>query len=306
MPPSAPAASPSSWSTSCWPPTRRGARPGSAYDDAAGRAEGPRPAGREGVRRREGRAAGARQGARAGCQSRGRGAERVGRAGGRRCCARSPTSSSRGARRRRGRLRRARARRARRATSPPRASSRATTSSSASCSARSTPSAGRKVSGARFYYLTGVGAQLQLGDAADRDPDGRGHGFAPMITPVLVKPEAMEGTGFLGPGGRERLPPRGRRPVPRRAPPRCRSRRTTWTRSSTRGRAPAALRRVVVLLPPRGRVLRQGHPGDHPGAPVRQGRDVLLLPARRRRRRAPAAARVGEGDARPRSRSPTG
>ena len=43
---------------------------------------------------------------------------------------------------------------------------------------------------------------------------------------------------------------------------------------------PAALRRLVVLLPPRGRLLRQGHPRHHPRALVRQGRDVQLLPAR--------------------------
>ena len=57
---------------------------------------------------------------------------------------------------------------------------------------------GAKVSGSRFYFLTGVGARLELAllnaamDLATR------HGFVPTITPTLVKPEIMAGTGFLG------------------------------------------------------------------------------------------------------------
>ncbi len=56
---------------------------------------------------------------------------------------------------------------------------------------------GAKVSGARFYFLRGVGAQLQwamLNLAVSRAMAG---GFTPMIPPVLVKPESMDGTGFL-------------------------------------------------------------------------------------------------------------
>ena len=57
---------------------------------------------------------------------------------------------------------------------------------------------GAKVSGARFYFLRGIGARLQwamLNLAVDK---AIANGFIPMIPPVLVKPEAMEGTGFLG------------------------------------------------------------------------------------------------------------
>ena len=57
---------------------------------------------------------------------------------------------------------------------------------------------GTKISGSRFYVLTGIGAQLELallnlamGKAAE-------WGFTPMMPPALVKPSAMEGTGFLG------------------------------------------------------------------------------------------------------------
>ena len=57
---------------------------------------------------------------------------------------------------------------------------------------------GAKVSGARFYFLRGIGARLELALmnlALDR---ALGNGFVPLITPTLVKPEIMGGTGFLG------------------------------------------------------------------------------------------------------------
>ena len=57
---------------------------------------------------------------------------------------------------------------------------------------------GAKVSGARFYYLTGVGAQLELALTQLAMAKAAEWGFIPMIPPALVKPSAMEGTGFLG------------------------------------------------------------------------------------------------------------
>lgn len=57
---------------------------------------------------------------------------------------------------------------------------------------------GTKVSGARFYYLTGDGAMLQLGMLTLAAQKARAHGFQLMIPPVLVRPEVMQGTGFLG------------------------------------------------------------------------------------------------------------
>jgi seryl-tRNA synthetase len=57
---------------------------------------------------------------------------------------------------------------------------------------------GAKVSGARFYYLTGVGAQLELALTQLAMSKAAAWGFTPMIPPALVKPRAMEGTGFLG------------------------------------------------------------------------------------------------------------
>jgi seryl-tRNA synthetase len=57
---------------------------------------------------------------------------------------------------------------------------------------------GVKVSGARFYYLTGIGAQLELALVQMAMKTAADWGFIPMIPPALVKPSAMEGTGFLG------------------------------------------------------------------------------------------------------------
>jgi seryl-tRNA synthetase len=57
---------------------------------------------------------------------------------------------------------------------------------------------GAKVSGSRFYYLTGVGALLEFALVNHAIALACGNGFTPMIPPALVKPSAMEGTGFLG------------------------------------------------------------------------------------------------------------
>ncbi|MDA2811394.1 serine--tRNA ligase [Nocardiopsis sp. RSe5-2] len=57
---------------------------------------------------------------------------------------------------------------------------------------------GAKVSGARFYFLTGPGARLELGLLNMALQQAVANGFTPMVPPVLVKPETMEGTGFLG------------------------------------------------------------------------------------------------------------
>jgi seryl-tRNA synthetase len=57
---------------------------------------------------------------------------------------------------------------------------------------------GAKVSGARFYFLTGIGARLELALLNMAMDQAVEQGFTPMITPTLVKPETMQGTGFLG------------------------------------------------------------------------------------------------------------
>ena len=57
---------------------------------------------------------------------------------------------------------------------------------------------GAKVSGSRSYYLTGVGALLEFALVNYAITSATKAGFTPVIPPVLVKPAAMEGTGFLG------------------------------------------------------------------------------------------------------------
>ncbi|MFD1147613.1 serine--tRNA ligase [Saccharothrix hoggarensis] len=57
---------------------------------------------------------------------------------------------------------------------------------------------GAKVSGSRFYFLTGVGARLELALLNMAVAQATAAGFTLMITPTLVRPEIMAGTGFLG------------------------------------------------------------------------------------------------------------
>ncbi|MGA1146663.1 MAG: serine--tRNA ligase [Candidatus Nanopelagicales bacterium] len=57
---------------------------------------------------------------------------------------------------------------------------------------------GAKVSGSRFFYLTGPGAELEFALLNMALEHARRHGLIPVITPALVLPSAMEGTGFLG------------------------------------------------------------------------------------------------------------
>ncbi|HUR51011.1 MAG TPA: serine--tRNA ligase [Mycobacteriales bacterium] len=57
---------------------------------------------------------------------------------------------------------------------------------------------GAKVSGSRFAFLTGPGALLELALVNHAMTVAQAAGFVPVIAPALVRPEAMEGTGFLG------------------------------------------------------------------------------------------------------------
>jgi seryl-tRNA synthetase len=57
---------------------------------------------------------------------------------------------------------------------------------------------GAKVSGSRFYFLTGMGALLENAIMQHGLQTAVAAGFTPLIPPTLVKPEVMAGTGFLG------------------------------------------------------------------------------------------------------------
>jgi seryl-tRNA synthetase len=56
---------------------------------------------------------------------------------------------------------------------------------------------GAKVSGARFYFLKGVGARLEMAMLSLAMNKAIAAGFVPMITPTLVKSDVMAGAGFL-------------------------------------------------------------------------------------------------------------
>ncbi|WP_144765663.1 serine--tRNA ligase [Curtobacterium sp. 9128] len=57
---------------------------------------------------------------------------------------------------------------------------------------------GVKVSGSRFYFLKGLGARLEIALMSLGLDRAVQHGFTPLITPTLVRPEVMGGTGYLG------------------------------------------------------------------------------------------------------------
>jgi seryl-tRNA synthetase len=57
---------------------------------------------------------------------------------------------------------------------------------------------GTKVSGSRFYFLRGVGARLEIALMNLALDKALAENFVPLITPTLVRPEIMAGTGFLG------------------------------------------------------------------------------------------------------------
>ena len=57
---------------------------------------------------------------------------------------------------------------------------------------------GAKISGSRFYFLKGYGARLELAMMTMALDLAAEAGFTALITPTLVRPEVMAGTGFLG------------------------------------------------------------------------------------------------------------
>lgn len=57
---------------------------------------------------------------------------------------------------------------------------------------------GTKIAGSRFYFLKGWGARLELALMNMALDYATKHDFTALITPTLVRPEVMAGTGFLG------------------------------------------------------------------------------------------------------------
>ena len=152
---------------------------------------------------------------------------------------------------------------------------------------------GAKVSGSRFYFLTGVRRAPATGCHAVGGASSRpGNGATLVIPPVLVRPEVMSGTGFLGAHADEvyRLEADdvylvGTSEVPLAGYHAGRDPRPV--------RRSEALRRLVDLLSPGGGQLRQGHPRHHPRASVRQGRGLRLLHGPTRQRQSISGCSAG-------------
>ena len=152
---------------------------------------------------------------------------------------------------------------------------------------------GARLSGARFAYLRGDIVLLELALVRWATEKLVGHGFEPVIPPVLVREEALYGTGFLPDTEQQiyHLPDDDLYLV---------GTSEVALASLHAGEivdgAAAALRRLLVVLPARGGRRGQGHARHLPRAPVRQARDVLVRRARRVARGARAAAGHRGGD----------
>ena len=161
-----------------------------------------------------------------------------------------------------------------------------------------------RVSGSRFAYLKGPLVRLELALVGWALSLLEERGFTPVIPPVLVREHALYGTGQLPDTEQQIYRVDGGRSLPRghlggaaRLAPR--------DGDARRGRAAAALRGLLALLPARGRGRRQGHAGALPRAPVRQGRDVHVRRAGASRRRSTSGCSRSRRRSSRRSRSRT-
>ena len=116
---------------------------------------------------------------------------------------------------------------------------------------------------------------------ATRSTRSSAKGSCPVLPPVLVREEAMYGTGFL-PTDEVNIYSIERDELYLTGTSEVGARRAPHGRDPRRGGAAAALRGLLDVLPARGRSGRQGHARHVPRPPVRQGRDVRLLRARAR------------------------
>ena len=154
--------------------------------------------------------------------------------------------------------------------------------------------AGARVAGARFAYLKGPLVLLELALVRWALEVLGGHGFVPVVPPVLVREEALYGTGFLPDTEQQiyRVPDddlylAGTSEVPLAS--------LHAGEMLAEDDLPRRYAGLLHLLPARGGRRRQGHARDLSRAPVRQGRDVHVHSARGfpGRARAPAGDRGG-------------
>ena len=149
--------------------------------------------------------------------------------------------------------------------------------------------AGARIAGSRFAVLKGDMVLLELALVRWAMEVLGGHGFEPVIPPVLVREEALFGTGFL-PDTEQQIYRLADDALYLTGTSEVAARLAARGRDARRGGAAAALRGLLALLPARGRRRGARHARHVPRAPVRQGRDVLVRAARGREGRARAAA----------------
>lgn len=137
---------------------------------------------------------------------------------------------------------------------------------------------GVKVGGSRFYFLRGQVARMQIAMLTMAVDQAEEHGFTLAITPTLVRPEVMRGTGFLNSHATRSTACVSPMTSTWSALPKWRSPACTRTRFST-----SAMDRCVTAVGPPATAARprrrQGHLRYHPRPPVRQGGDVRLRQA---------------------------
>ncbi len=148
-----------------------------------------------------------------------------------------------------------------------------------------------RLSGARFAYLKGDLVMLELALVRWVLEKLRGKGFEPVIPPVLVREQALYGTGFL-PDTEQQIYalPEDELFLVGTSEVALASLHAEEILEAER--AAAALRGLLALLSARGRRGGERHARDLPRAPVRQGGDVQL----RRARGVGERARADPGD----------
>ena len=139
-----------------------------------------------------------------------------------------------------------------------------------------------RLSGSRFGYLIGDTALLALALYRAALDHLAQNGFTPVLPPVLVREEAMTGTGFF-PTERSNIYALADDDLYLTGTSEVALAGLHMGEILDGRRAAAPLRRLLDELPPRGGRRRQGHARDVPRAPVQQGRDVRLHAARRSR-----------------------
>ena len=132
-----------------------------------------------------------------------------------------------------------------------------------------------RLSGSRFAYVKGDLVLLELALVRFAIELVRGEGHEPVVPPVLVREEALVGTGFL-PGDRDQIYEVPKDDLFLVGTSEVSLAGLHADQILDAADAAAALRGLLDLLPPRGRRRRPRHARHLPRPPVRQGRDVLV------------------------------